>query len=419
LPRPRSKEEEDAVPMTYFIHITAGTIALIAGYAALYTRKGDATHRRSGRIFSYAMLAMCLFGALIAIARGAAPAINIPAAVLTSYLVITGVLAFQPLSARPRWVDRTLMAVAFTTGTVAILLMFAPRSVRSNMPAFPFLMFGFVGLLGATLDWRMIRAGGLDAAKRLRRHLWRMSYALFVASMSFFIGQAKVIPQPLRIRPLLALIPLAVLVTMFYWLRRTRRQTPNPQNQKGEDMTRFAFRTLVLLFVLRASQLFAGESPFSAHNKMVYGGLQQVLLVSAEMMKEEDYAFRPAESVRTFGQVVGHVADSQYLFCSTVLGEPNPAPRVEKNQTAKADLVAALKKAAAYCETAYAAMTDVSGAEKAKLMGGEQPKLSILSMNIAHTMEHYGNMVTYMRMKGLVPPTSDPQFMREMYKKME
>lgn len=90
------------------------------------------------------------------------------------------------------------------------------------MPAFPFLMFGIVGLVAGAGDLRIMRSGRLGGASRLARHLWRMSFALFIAALSFFIGQAKVFPEPVRILPLLALPMLTVLVTMFYWLWRVR-----------------------------------------------------------------------------------------------------------------------------------------------------------------------------------------------------
>ena len=86
----------------------------------------------------------------------------------------------------------------------------------------PFVMFGVVGLLASIGDIQVIRSGARKGPARLARHLWRMSFALFIAALSFFIGQAKVIPEPIRIRPLLALPVVAVLVTMFYWLWRVR-----------------------------------------------------------------------------------------------------------------------------------------------------------------------------------------------------
>jgi uncharacterized damage-inducible protein DinB len=158
-------------------------------------------------------------------------------------------------------------------------------------------------------------------------------------------------------------------------------------------------------------------NPLSAHNRLMYQGVKLILLRSAERMPEENYAFRPTEAVRSFGQIVGHVADSQYAFCSRVLGEKYPAPEVEKTKTSKADLIVALKDSFAYCDKGYEAMTDASAAEMVKHMGRDTPKLGVLATNNVHTVEHYGNLVTYLRMKNIVPPSSDPEFMQEMMKK--
>jgi len=111
-------------------------------------------------------------------------------------------------------------------------------------------------------------------------------------------------------------------------------------------------------------------------------------------------------TVRTFGELVGHVADGQYEFCGPVAGDNAKSPEVEKNKTSKADLIAALKVAFAYCDKTYAAMTDAQAADMVQFFGNNSAKLSILSFNNAHNMEHYGNMVTYLRIKGLVPPSS-------------
>ncbi len=157
----------------------------------------------------------------------------------------------------------------------------------------------------------------------------------------------------------------------------------------------------------------AQDNPLSAHNRFGYGMIKIILLRSAEKMPEESYGFRPTEAVRSYGQIVGHLADAQYTFCSAALGEKNPALalRVEKNKTSKADLVAALKDAFAYCDGAYDRMTDAAGVQTVKLMGMDTPKLFVLTGNLMHSAEHYGNLVTYMRMKNIVPPTSEPGFM--------
>jgi uncharacterized membrane protein len=213
--------------MTYVVHILAGTLALAAGYVALYAAKGAAVHRKSGRLFVYAMLTTCVAGTTIASVRGVAPSLNLPAGLLTSYLVITALMTVRPRDDGPGRLDAGLMMVAFAIGVTSLTFGFEAVASpdgkgRDGMPAFPFFMFGVVGTLAGILDLRMIRAGGLDGAPRIARHLWRMCFALFTAALSFFIGQAKVFPKPMRIPGLLALPVLAVLVMMFYWLWRVR-----------------------------------------------------------------------------------------------------------------------------------------------------------------------------------------------------
>jgi uncharacterized damage-inducible protein DinB len=152
------------------------------------------------------------------------------------------------------------------------------------------------------------------------------------------------------------------------------------------------------------------QNPLSSYNKVVYEGVKNILLRSAEKMPEENYNFKPTDAVRSFGQIVGHIADAQYLFCSIVLGENNPAPKIEKTKTSKADLIAALKAAFAYSDKAYDGLTDASATQMVQLFGGATPKLGVLTVNNIHAIEHYGNLVTYLRMKNIVPPTSEPEF---------
>jgi hypothetical protein len=210
---------------TYAIHIIAGSLSLLVGYIALYSVKGATLHRKAGIVFVYTMLVMSLFGATIAIVRDVAMAVNLPAASMTAYLVITSLTTVRAPTWWPRWADVGLMLFALVVAGFA--LTFAAEAIanggsRNGMPAFPFVMFGIVAVLGTIGDFRVLRSGALRGAQRLARHLWRMSFALFIAALSFFIGQAKVIPKPIRIYPLLAMPVLAVLVTMFYWLWRVR-----------------------------------------------------------------------------------------------------------------------------------------------------------------------------------------------------
>jgi uncharacterized damage-inducible protein DinB len=151
----------------------------------------------------------------------------------------------------------------------------------------------------------------------------------------------------------------------------------------------------------------APANSISASQNKMYVMLSSVVVAAAEKMPEENYSFKPTPDVRSFGQLVGHLADSQYFFCSSVEGENKAGSAAEKSKTSKAELVASLKEAVAYCSKTYARMTDAKGSEMMKMMNQDFAKLTVLSANTAHDYEHYGNMVTYMRLKGIVPPTSE------------
>jgi uncharacterized damage-inducible protein DinB len=148
-------------------------------------------------------------------------------------------------------------------------------------------------------------------------------------------------------------------------------------------------------------------NPITASEKGLYSFVSNAVIGAAQKMPEENYSFKPTPEVRTFGQIVGHVADASYMFCSQTLGEANPTKGIEKTKTSKVDLVAALKDAVAYCNRAFDSMTDAKGSQMVTLFNFDIAKLTLFSLNTAHTDEHYGNMVTYLRIKGIVPPTSE------------
>ena len=127
---------------------------------------------------------------------------------------------------------------------------------------------------------------------------------------------------------------------------------------------------------------------------------------AAEEVSEADYAYKPVSAVRSFGELIGHVAGSQHMICAAALGEPQPAEdAVEKSAKTKAALVTALKESTEHCKKAYA-ISAATGAMETTLFGGKDTRLGALTLNAVHDGEHYGNMVTYMRMKGMVPPSS-------------
>lgn len=167
-------------------------------------------------------------------------------------------------------------------------------------------------------------------------------------------------------------------------------------------------KKLFLILGIAATQCFAQSTsnPLTASSKAIYSISKNDVLKSAEEMPESDYSFKPVDSVRTFGQLVGHVADGQYEFCSVAAADGKQSPDVEKNKTTKADLIQSLKDAFAYCDRTYSSMTDARAAEMVKFGPYNVTKLAIMDFNTAHNMEHYGNIVTYLRIKGLVPPSS-------------
>ena len=204
------------------VHIIAGSIAIIAGFISVFAVKGLKLHRKSGMVFVYAMVVLALTGAVIATLRHQPP--NIIGGSLAFYMVITAFLTVRPRDERSRWIDVGVLFVGTTVGAAAIKIGFdalnSPTGTMNGVPAGMMFLFGAVALLAALGDVRMIRSGGLKGAQRIARHLWRMSFSLFIASGSFFLGQAKVIPKPIRILPLLAIPAMLPLVLMLYWLAR-------------------------------------------------------------------------------------------------------------------------------------------------------------------------------------------------------
>ena len=150
----------------------------------------------------------------------------------------------------------------------------------------------------------------------------------------------------------------------------------------------------------------------------LYMGVKNNIVRSGEKMPEEFYGLRPGsqEEVRTFGQHLAHVANYNYLWCSQARGEKNPnaGTNLEKTLTSKADIMKALNESYAYCDAAYNALTDASGAEIIDITQESgrqvhQTRMGLLMLNVAHNNELYGNIVTTLRIKNIVPPSSEPR----------
>jgi uncharacterized damage-inducible protein DinB len=158
-------------------------------------------------------------------------------------------------------------------------------------------------------------------------------------------------------------------------------------------------------------------NPLSTWLRNAYMGNRNIIVRSAEKMPEENYGMRPGaqEEVRTFGQQVGHIANYNFLWCSQAKGEKNPnAGNNLEKLTTKAEFLKALNDAFAYCEGVYGSLTDTSGMETIDITqeSGRQTRnlrMALLILNYGHNNEIYGNMVTYMRMKSIVPASSEPR----------
>jgi uncharacterized damage-inducible protein DinB len=151
-----------------------------------------------------------------------------------------------------------------------------------------------------------------------------------------------------------------------------------------------------------------GANPTIDALKTQYGIVKGYLAKTVEKVPEDVFAFKPTPEVRSFGQLVGHVADAQFGICAGAAGEKPPRADVEKTVTTKAELSKALAESTAYCDKVFAGMDDKRGMEPVKFFFPNQTRTSVLSFNVSHSFEHYGNLVTYMRLKGIVPPSSTP-----------
>lgn len=208
---------------SYAVHIVAGALGLLSGFIALYSTKGAPLHRRAGMVFVYTMVTMCVAGGAIAALWNVIPSLNVPPALLSASLVITALTTVRPSTPATRRLDgvATVVMLGVSVATLSLGVATLARGSRSIV-LFPYFMFGAIALLAVVGDLRVRRRGPARGAERIARHLWRMTYALLVATMSFFIGQAKVFPPALRVPGLLALPVVAVLVTLLYWLWRVR-----------------------------------------------------------------------------------------------------------------------------------------------------------------------------------------------------
>lgn len=208
-----------------WMHVMAGLLALAAGALALLARKGAPIHRRSGWVFALSMAVMTSSAVLMAVFLRP-NVLNVTAGILTFYLVSTGVLAVRRSVADARAWLLGLMLVALTTGGAALALALvglnSPRGLVDGMPGIPFFLFAAIGLLGGAFDARLLWRGQVQGRQRLARHLGRMGLAMWIATMSFFFGQADEFPAAVRASGVLVVPVLLVTGAIVHGWVRTR-----------------------------------------------------------------------------------------------------------------------------------------------------------------------------------------------------
>jgi uncharacterized damage-inducible protein DinB len=173
--------------------------------------------------------------------------------------------------------------------------------------------------------------------------------------------------------------------------------------------------SLLLIVAICVPVQAQNANPLTGGTKHLFDLAKGYITAAAEKMPAADYSFRAVPEERSFAQFVGHIADANFALCAIAAGEKAPAGGFENGKTTKADLTKALADAYAYCDKVFAGMTDSEGAKTVKFTAGgvvqprpeEMPKLAVLEYNTVHNFEHYGNLTVYMRLKSVVPPSSE------------
>lgn len=203
--------------------------------------------------------------------------------------------------------------------------------------------------------------------------------------------------------------------------------TPFTETAKESPMKRYSIIILVVVFAVAvlaqngtqtsaqqpatpaappaAAPAAPNPNPLSTDLRQMYTGVKNNLLKMAEKMPEEHYAFKATPEVRSFGQLIGHVADSQARTCSMINGEPKNLNASAR--TTKAELVAALRESFALCDQAMEGMTDARASETISMGQRQSTRLGALARTVSHSNEEYGYMAVYLRLKGIVPPSSE------------
>lgn len=169
------------------------------------------------------------------------------------------------------------------------------------------------------------------------------------------------------------------------------------------------FLTFAAASTLAFGQAKPAANPLIESSHQMLAQVSDFVLRSAEKIPENLYSYRATPEVRTIGQLFGHIADASNHICAAATGGKPSTVSIEKTVTTKSGLIAALKREFAGCEADYAKLTPASALETVDFEGMKLTRVSTMDYEAAHTWEHYGNLVTYMRLNKIVPPSSEPK----------
>jgi uncharacterized damage-inducible protein DinB len=166
---------------------------------------------------------------------------------------------------------------------------------------------------------------------------------------------------------------------------------------------RSCFPIAVFVILAGIAQAQTKSNPLSSDIKRGYESVKKNLLAAAEKVPDGDYGFKPTPEMRSMAEVFGHAASAQMRVCSAVAGDQSTTLKTD----GKANIVAALKESSAECDKAFDSLTDSNATEMIKLPWGEATKLGALAGVVTHDTEQYAALSVYMRLKGIVPPSSE------------
>ena len=215
------------------LHVSAGILAMLAGALAIAFRKGSRNHRRAGNVFVICMLSVSAVGAYLGFMKSEAD--NVLGGIFAFYLVVTA-WATARRGENETWkLDWGAPPVALAVAAINVIwgveVARGHVAVKDQSPAGAYFFFGALALLSAAGDVRMLLRGGLSGRQRLTRHLWRMCFGWFIATISFFLGQQQVFPTRLQGSYVLVVLAFLPLLLLSFWLIRVRFTNTYPKGR--------------------------------------------------------------------------------------------------------------------------------------------------------------------------------------------